>query len=181
MSTTRRGWAALAVVVALALLFAACGDDEGATSTTAPPTTQPPATTTTAGTSSTTATTTTTAPQALKSYGGEVIIGEDQEPPTLNQFAPGGDNFIVAKIAQGWNCGVQDVDGFTLEMIPDLVTELPTVANGGLTVNADGTETVRYQIREEAVWEDGTPISGEDFAFTLETIMNPDYPIAKPN
>ena len=108
-----------------------------------------------------------------------MIIGEDQEPPTLNQFAPGGDNFIVAKIAQGWNCGVQDVDGFTLEMIPDLVTELPTVANGGLTVNADGTETVRYQIREEAVWEDGTAISGEDFAFTLETIMNPDYPIAK--
>jgi peptide/nickel transport system substrate-binding protein len=179
MSTTRRGWAALIVVVALALLFAACGDDEGATSTTAPPTTQPPATTTTAGTSTTAPTTTTTAPQALKPYGGEVIIGEDQEPPTLNQFAPGGDNFIVAKIAQGWNCGVQDVDGFTLEMIPDLVTELPTVANGGFTVNADGTETVRYQIREEAVWEDGTPISGEDFAFTYETIMDPDYPIAK--
>jgi len=44
------------------------------------------------------------------------------------------------------------VDGFTLEFIPDLVTELPTVANGGIVVKADGTETIRYQIKEEAVW-----------------------------
>ncbi|MBN2113265.1 MAG: hypothetical protein JW785_03965 [Acidimicrobiia bacterium] len=179
MTAVRRGGPALVVLVALALILAACGDDEGATTTAAPATTtQPPATATTAGTSTSAATTTTTA-VALKPYGGEVIIGDDQEPPTLNQFAPGGDNFIVVKIAQAWNCGVQDIDGYTLELVPDLVTELPTVANGGLVVNADGTETVRYQIHDEAVWEDGTPVSGDDFAFTLETILNPDYPIYK--
>ncbi|MDH3190324.1 MAG: ABC transporter substrate-binding protein, partial [Acidimicrobiia bacterium] len=43
----------------------------------------------------------------------------------------------------------------------------------------DGTETVRYQIRDEAVWADGTPISGDDFQFTYDTIMDPDLPILK--
>jgi peptide/nickel transport system substrate-binding protein len=114
-----------------------------------------------------------------KPYGGEVIFASDQEPPSLNTYAPGGDNFIVSIIGQSYWCGVQEIDGFTLELVPDLVTELPSVANGGVTVNADGTETVRYQIRDEAVWEDGTPVSGDDFQFTLDTIMDPDLPILK--
>jgi peptide/nickel transport system substrate-binding protein len=176
MRLTRHVPVGLAVLMLLALVFTACGSEGG--NTTVPATTQPLASSTTAA-PSTSGATSTTAAVAENPYGGSVILGEDQEPPTLNQFAPGGDNFIVAKIAQAWNCGVQDIDGYTLELVPDLVTELPTVANGGLVVNADGTETVHYQIREEAVWEDGVPISGEDFAFTLETIMNPDYPIQK--
>jgi peptide/nickel transport system substrate-binding protein len=176
MRLTRHVPVGLAVLMLLALVFTACGSEGG--NTTVPATTQPLASSTTAA-PSTSGATSTTAAVAENPHGGSVILGEDQEPPTLNQFAPGGDNFIVAKIAQAWNCGVQDIDGYTLELVPDLVTELPTVANGGLVVNADGTETVHYQIREEAVWEDGVPISGEDFAFTLETIMNPDYPIQK--
>ena len=100
------------------------------------------ATTTTAGPTTTAATTTTTLPPG-KPYGGQAIFGSDQEPATLNTFAPGGDNVIVVQIAQTWQCGVQEIDGYTLEFIPDLVTELPTVANGGIVVNADGTETVQ--------------------------------------
>ena len=66
-----------------------------------------------------------------------------------------------------------------MELIPDVVTELPTIANGGITINDDGTETVRYQIRDEAVWADGTPISGDDYLFTYQTITDPDLPIDK--
>ncbi len=75
--------------------------------------------------------------------------------------------------------GVYEIDGFTLELIPELVTELPTVANGGAVVNDDGTFTVSYTIRDEAVWSDGTPVSGDDFQFTLDTILNPDLPVDK--
>jgi peptide/nickel transport system substrate-binding protein len=106
-----------------------------------------------------------------------VILGQEQQPPTLNSFAPGGDNFIVMLLGQAYWTGVQDIDGFTLEFIPEVVTELPTVANGGITINDDGTETVRYTIRDEAVWADGVPISGDDFMFTYETIVDPDLPI----
>jgi ABC-type transport system substrate-binding protein len=169
----------LGLLMAFALVIAACGDDEGESTTTAPPAT----TTTTEASTTTAAPTTTEAPTTTlppgKPYGGQVIYASDQEPPTLNTFAPGGDNFIVAIIAQTWQCGTQEIDGYTLELTPDLVTELPSVANGGITVNADGTETITYAIREEAVWEDGTPVSGYDYEFTYQTIMNPDYPIFK--
>ena len=67
--------------------------------------------------------------------------------------------------------GVWDIDGHTLERIPEVVTELPTVANGGVVVNPNRTMTVTYHIREEAVWSDGVPISGDDFQFTLDTAL----------
>ena len=54
-------------------------------------------------------------------------MADDQEPPTLNSFVPGGDNFIVSIIGQSYYAGVQEIDGFTLELMPELVTELPTV------------------------------------------------------
>ena len=159
------------------MIAAACGSDDDSgddpTTTTAAPTTTAAATTTTAAPTTTAATTTTT--EAFqKPYGGQAIYGQDQEPPTLNTFVPGGNNTVVAIIGQTWWAGVQDIDGFTLELVPDVVTELPTTDNGGVTVNSDGTMTVRYQIRDEAVWADGVPISGDDFQFTLETILDPD-------
>lgn len=86
---------------------------------------------------------------------------------------------VVALIGQGYFAGVQEIDGYTLELIPELVTELPTIANGDVTVNDDGTMTVRYTIRDEAQWSDGVTISGDDFQFTLDTILNPDLPVDK--
>jgi ABC-type transport system substrate-binding protein len=169
----RRNLAWLGLLLVFAVVMAACGGG-AETTTTAPSTTQA---STTTGASSTSAATTTLPPG--KPYGGQAIFGSDQEPPTLNTFAPGGDNFIVAIIAQTWQCGTQEIDGYTLELVPDLVTELPSVENGGITVNADGTETINYQIRDEAVWADGSPITGYDYEFTYQTIMNPDYPIFK--
>jgi len=133
-----------------------------------------PATTTsvpaTTSTSSIAATTTTVAGTP---FGGEVAIGDDVEPPTLNPYVLGGDSYSVARISRAWTCGTQEVDGDTRELVPDLVVELPTVANGGLTLNEDGTETVRLRIREDAVWEDGTPVSGYDYEFTYRVIMDP--------
>ncbi len=172
----------LAALLAFALIAAACGGDddtgEGEATTTAAPEVEETTTTAAPEVTTTVAETTTTA-AAGKQYGGEVIVADDQEPPTLNTFVPGGDNFIVSIIGQGYFAGVQEIDGFTLDYIPELVTELPTLENGGVTVNDDGTMTVNYTIREEAVWSDGTPISGDDFQFTLDTIMDPDIPASK--
>jgi peptide/nickel transport system substrate-binding protein len=152
------------VAMAIALVAAACGDSvEDATTTTAA---TPPATTTT-----------TTEPPAGSRHGGEVVVGLDMEPPTLNPFVPGGDVFAVRLVGNAFWAGASRIDGSTLERIPDVLAELPSVANGGLVVGDDGTMTVRYRIVEEAVWADGVPITGDDFAFTYETIMNPDLPI----
>jgi peptide/nickel transport system substrate-binding protein len=176
----------MVLLIALALVAAACSssnDDAGdAATTTAATETTEAATETTVAAATTTeapAATTTTEAALEHPYGGEAIVGDSQEPPTLNWAVPGGDNFIVSIVGQGYWAGVYEISGFTLELIPELVTELPTVDNGGVVLNDDGTMTVSYQILDEAQWDDGTPISGDDFMFTLATILDPDNPVDK--
>ncbi len=167
----------MVLLIAFALVAAACSSDDGGdtdeTTTTAAEVEE------TTTTEAAPETTTTTEPKVEHPYGGEAIVADDQEPPTLNTFAPGGDNFIVSIIGQSYWTGVQEIDGFTLELIPELVTQLPTTQNGGVVLNDDGTMTVNYQIVDAAVWEDGTPISGNDFKLTYDIIMDPDLPIDK--
>lgn len=104
------------------------------------------------------------------------MIGSLEEPTTLNPFLEDGSSFATGLVGQASWVGVQDLDP-SRELIPDVVVELPTLANGGLEVNDDGTVTVRYVIRDEAVWEDGTPISGSDFEFTHELATSTFLPI----
>ncbi len=167
--------ALVVLLLVMALVAAACSSDEGGDETT---TTE--ATTTTAAPEETTTTaapeeTTTTEAQLEKQYGGEAIVGDAQFPPTLNGFI--NNNSIVSKVAQSYAHGTYEIDGTTLELFPELVTELPNVANGGVVVNEDGTMTVTYQIRDEAIWEDGTPVSGADYQFTLDTILETELAI----
>jgi len=159
------------VMVALSMVVAACSSS--ATTTT---TTLAESTTTSVG-----ETTTTTAPLPKKPVGGEVVIAVDDEPPTLNPFLPGGDRVVGTLISQGYAAGAYDIDGVTLSYLPELITEVPTVENGGIVLTPDGKMTVKYEIRPEAQWDDGVPVSGGDFQFTLDTILNPDYPISKQN
>jgi peptide/nickel transport system substrate-binding protein len=161
---------ALGGFLAVLLALAACQSGESeppTTATTSPPTTA--ATTTTGTTTPTTAVATTT---TRRPGPNEVVIGDDQEPPTLNPLAPGGDNWIVSRIGQAIFAGLTEVDGDTGAIIPDLAVELPTVANGGVTVGPDGTTRVTFRIRQEAVWENGTPVTGDDVAFTYRAIMD---------
>jgi peptide/nickel transport system substrate-binding protein len=149
------------------MLAAACGQSgSGVTTTTVAPssTTVAPVTPTTPAP---TTSTTTTAP-AVPQRGGTVVIADDQEPRTLNPYMPGGDDAVVAVVGQAHLAGVYDIDPVTRAPIPELVTELPSVGNGGVVINDDGTMTVRWQIRDDAVWSDGEPVSGADFEFTLE-------------
>jgi peptide/nickel transport system substrate-binding protein len=163
-----RGFMEASLLVVSSLIAAACTGGAAPTTTLAP-TTAAVTTTEPAGSSTTVA--------MDRPYGGTVVVADDQEPATLNKFAPGGDSGVMLRIGQALYAGVWDVDGYSLSQVPELVTELPTVANGGVTLNEDGTMTVRYQIRDEAVWSDGVPITGEDFQYTLDVIMDPALPI----
>jgi peptide/nickel transport system substrate-binding protein len=172
----------MVLLIAFALVAAACSSDSSdsgdtETTTSAAGTTETTVATDTTETTEAAAATTTTEAKLEHPYGGEAIAGQDQEPPTLNSFAPGGDNTTVAVIGQAYYTGVQDISGFTLELIPEVVTELPNVENGGVVVNDDGTMTVKYNILDAAVWEDGTPISGADFMMTYDLIMDPELAI----
>ena len=56
-------------------------------------------------------------------------------------------------------------------IIPNLVTEVPTVENGLL---AEDLSTVTFQLQEGILWSDGTPLTSRDVQFTWEWITNPD-------
>jgi ABC-type transport system substrate-binding protein len=157
----------------LVLLAAACASDPTDAPSTSPPVSSSPQPTTTALLEP--VPTSTTAPPTRSpsgpGYGGVAVIGDDQSPRTINPYAPGGTDFIVTVVGQAWLTGVWDIDAATREIIPEVVETLPTVTNGGVVVNDDGTMTVNYRIRDEAQWEDGTPISGYDLQFTLDTVL----------
>jgi len=76
----------------------------------------------------------------------------------------------AADIARFVVPGAFRLDATTGELTPWLVERIPRLGDG-LEVAADGTVTVTYTVREEAVWEDGTPVTGADLAFTHELIM----------
>jgi len=162
----------LAPIAALALFTAACtGGGEAAseastTSTTVPSTVAP----TTTFPSSPFPTGTTTTDSIERHVGGTAVVSVDvpELPFSFNPWAP--DHSFDPVIGQAYLTGVWDIDADTLGFVPDVVTELPTVANNGVVVNDDGSMTVTYHIVPEARWENGTPITGADFEFTYDTI-----------
>jgi oligopeptide transport system substrate-binding protein len=57
-----------------------------------------------------------------------------------------------------------------LEVVPNLATEMPTVANGG--ISADGT-TYTVKIKPDAKWSDGKAVTAQDFVYSMQRAMDP--------
>ena len=53
--------------------------------------------------------------------------------------------------------------------VPDALSEVPTIANGD--VSKDGL-TLKYKIRPNIKWQDGVPLTCNDFKFTWQVVMN---------
>lgn len=53
--------------------------------------------------------------------------------------------------------------------IPELATEVPTKANGG--VSDDGL-TITYHLRKDAKWSDGAPFNADDVVFSTNVVLN---------
>jgi peptide/nickel transport system substrate-binding protein len=56
------------------------------------------------------------------------------------------------------------------QLVPDVATEVPTLANGG--ISADGL-TIVYHIRTGIQFADGVPLTAADCAWSIDTINNP--------
>ena len=90
-----------------------------------------------------------------------------QEPESLNTMYT---NMYFSQILQQafdvWAWQYDDQN----KPYPNLVTELPTIQNGGLS--ADG-KTIIMHLRKDIIWSDGQPITSADFKFTYEMYTNP--------
>ncbi len=102
------------------------------------------------------------------SGGGDkvVTISFTQEPSTLNPlymnqwFAQITTNFWLER---PWNFDENN------EPYPVLLTELPSVENGG--VSEDGL-TITMHLKEGLTWSDGEPFTSADFVFTWQMYMD---------
>ena len=54
--------------------------------------------------------------------------------------------------------------------VPELATEVPTQANGG--ISPDGL-TITWHIRKGVKWSDGVPFDGDDVVFSTQEVLNP--------
>jgi peptide/nickel transport system substrate-binding protein len=110
------------------------------------------------------------APSGAARPGGQAVIGAEQWPQCLNP--------ITSCTYSAWyfyTVGYQ-VLPHAMELSPDgafraspLLTRAPTAANGDLS---DDPFTVTFHLNPEARWNDGTPITAEDFDFTYRAILN---------
>lgn len=65
-----------------------------------------------------------------------------------------------------------DFDAQTLELTPILAKSRPIVATID-TGKLKGGTSYTYEIRDEAMWDNGKPVTAADFIFTLKAILNP--------
>jgi ABC-type transport system substrate-binding protein len=61
--------------------------------------------------------------------------------------------------------------------LPRLAEQPATVDNGNWKLNPDGSMELTWNIRPDAVWHDGTPLTPDDLAFTLEVWKDKRLPI----
>jgi len=100
-----------------------------------------------------------------------LIIGMWAEVPNLNPYYLSGPESSVSMVVEGLLS--VDPDG---NYVPNLVTEVPTVENGG--VSEDGM-VITYHLKEGLLWSDGEPVTSDDIRFTWEAVTNPNNTVVK--
>ncbi len=95
-----------------------------------------------------------------------LTVGEDVENlnPTLTQDIP------VSGIIGPLTMAYLVRWGFHNEPVAELVTQIPTQQNGG--VSADGL-TITYHLRKGVKWSDGAPFDGDDVVWSIHAVLNP--------
>ena len=110
---------------------------------------------------------------SFKRTGNDVIVRIEAEPDRLNPITTTSQysfditeqifNFLV----------VPDIE--TFEMIPQLVKTRPVLEEITEGPYKGGTKYT-FEFHEEAVWDDGKPVTAEDYIFTVKATLNPKVP-----
>lgn len=111
--------------------------------------------------------------QSLNRNPKELIIRLEAEPDQLNPLLK--TNAYAAQVLDGVFSYLLTIDHNTFELLPYAVKSLPQIDpietgpwKGGLTY--------AFEILEEATWDDGSPITGNDFVFSLKAALHPEVP-----
>jgi len=142
----------LGLLMALLAIAAACGGDDSSSK------------------SGSTASSSTTAAGGEKK-GGELVLGAEQWPDCLNPITQCANSSWMHWVADAHvlpRLMELDADG---NFKPSPVLDGDPTLSGEGTSNGSGPFTVTYKINPKAVWDDGSPITSADIAFTEDAYM----------
>ena len=103
------------------------------------------------------------------------VMGTWQEPDTLNpltyQMSVSGE---VRGMLYRELVGMDEKWGY----FPELAEKIPAVKDGDWVVNPDNTMRVDWTLKKGLKWQDGKPLTPQDFIFGFEMAMHPQLPVA---
>lgn len=102
----------------------------------------------------------------------EVIIGLAGEPDGLNFILSAGQGYTRQVIERHIVAFMGDTDPQTLAYTPFLA-KADALVNTVDTGRYKGYMGYTYEILDEAKWDNGSPVTGNDYAFSLKTILYP--------
>jgi peptide/nickel transport system substrate-binding protein len=94
-----------------------------------------------------------------------VVLRQENEPARLNPIM--GTQAYESEISDMANMYLMSYDENSV-LQPALVKAEPT-----RKTNADGSLSLSFEMLDEATWDDGSPVTGNDYLFTIKAIMNP--------
>ena len=149
MRRQRRGFALLALLLSFGLFAAACGSDSKK--------------------SSSSSSSSSASDEAKK--GGTITLGAEQWPACLNPITQCANSSwlhwaVVAHVLPRL-MELDDKGNF----VPSPVLAGDPELKGDGTSNGSGAFTITYKIADKAVWDDGSPITSADIAFTEDAYM----------
>jgi hypothetical protein len=101
--------------------------------------------------------------------GGTVIYGLDQEPKVLNTYITEGNLFAASEAVEPLLDGGMEYN--------NRGTLVPVLMAGQPKVVKNNPLTIKFSYKKAAKWNDGKQITGADFRFTWQTIMNKSFDI----
>ena len=102
--------------------------------------------------------------------GNKAFVRLSNEPERLNPLTTEESNAM--QVMSYMFPSLLDFDPQTLELVPVLAKSRPAVATID-TGSMKGGTSYTYEIRNEAMWDNGTPVTAADVVFTVKAILNP--------
>ncbi len=109
----------------------------------------------------------------FKRTGNTAVVRLDLDPDYLNPVLS--TNTYARQVMDHLFLYLASVDPQTLQFQPQLAKAMPVVEPITEGPYAGGV-AYTFELHEAAVWDDGSPVTGHDYVFTLKTILNPKVP-----
>ncbi len=113
-----------------------------------------------------------TTESAWSRTNNEVICRIDGEPETINTMLTS--SRYTVQICEQIFFYLMYFDPYELKLVPQLAKAAPEVTTiTDETSPYQGGKMYTFEIHETAVWDDGKPVTGKDFVFTLKALFHP--------